>query len=400
MIYRYTSWSIFFLGVGYFAIAFIGTNTKKSYTLTQKPGPLINLQDATYFEDLFRYEVAFPIEQTGTVLFDQPKTCVALSSYLFMTNDKGNELYRYHLDGTYKDTIAVQGEGPGEISKLVYGTRIFGNQVAFWDLFQHSIHVYDENGQHQGSLDFRNPRLTSGTWIPQPAAFKWPTPDEIIFSNAQIREHPDAQGAKTSVQRNDSGKITRVALAQPLGKRDKELERKFGESLIYHFETVGDVFWMGNPSYSSISIWNPVTQQSKSLMVQVPESLTLDAYMEIPRDDLKKISMVENWQGSIHRMISLPTVVFAKVGMRGYVPFSAEGKQLLNKRLISRFPRYQTNLDDTMVFIMARKNLKVLEEKVVKSPLIENEEAVLDEDQPCLVFATLKPEVQRLLAQP
>lgn len=187
VIFQALSLLFFLSGLCYFLTAF------KSPT---RPTPQANegrFENIKFFSDLFEYHTAIPLELTDRVVFDKPKILKKVNNGFFLTNDKGDELYRYHLDGTFDRTVAVKGSGPGEIGLLAYGTRIFDQQIAFWDLFQHSLHVFSEQGNWQFSLNFYNQELTDGTWLPTGVAFKWPSPETLVFSNISVKSRHDVQ---------------------------------------------------------------------------------------------------------------------------------------------------------------------------------------------------------------
>nr|WP_243435864.1 6-bladed beta-propeller [Acanthopleuribacter pedis] len=348
------------------------------------------LSEVRFFDQLLDFHTAIPLEQNDVALFENASLLKSVPDGYFLTNDKGDELYRYHLDGTFDKVVARKGEGPGEISQLSYATLIFDNQIAFWDVYRHSIFVFSLDGTHRFTLNFRTKQLTGLNWLPSGEAFYWNTREEIIFSNIQVRDNEAAQSARVQVIWGDDHRVERLELIQVLGERNLEYERKFSRSGIRHFERVGQVDWLGSPYFSSITLLDYHLNQAKEIAIQVPEPLTMKDYEGLTFDDRRKIHYLINYNGTIHGIIPHPKFVFVKVGFRGYVPFSRDGRQLLKRRLYTRITRYQDFNGEALVYTSSKQMVTKIEEWTHQPLLSAEDRLIADEDHPFLVLASLR----------
>lgn len=350
------------------------------------------LENARYFHDLLDFDMAVPLEQNDIAVFDSARCAVQTRSGFFITDDDGKELYRYHLDGSFDRVLAVKGDGPGELGSLQFGTRMYDNQVGFWDLYKSQIIVFSEEGEYQFSLGFFNPNITRGAWMSPGVAFDWPTPDKLILSNILVRDQPEVQSGVTRVHRDDRGNVTLLELEQPFGLRDLEYESKFLSSVAYNFALVGDAYWFGSTAFSAVSYYNVSENHLERLPVSVPDPLTERDYKELNQSDRKKLHWLRNYNGFIHEMIPHPEMVFVKVGIRGYVPFSPDGHQLLDRRLIGTFSSYKGIYNGTLLFISSKKNVGFVEKKTGVPIIDKKSNMAYDEDHPYVVLARLKLE--------
>ncbi|CAM2009946.1 hypothetical protein [Acanthopleuribacter pedis] len=383
---------LFLTGLIYLCFQLLARQSTKPVASPAPNQQTQKLEELKFFSQLFHFDTTFPLEQRPEILFERAKCAILNSSSIFLTNDSGDELYRYHLDGTFDRVIAIKGEGPGEINRLEYATKIFGNQVAFWDLFRGQIIVFNDKGNHQFSLNVDNPSLTDGAWLPRPAAFHWETAEEIVFSNLQIRDRPNIRSGKAHVVWNEEGKITRLDLKEPIGSRNLEHENKYAPSSIYDLHKIGTKYWVGSPEFSSLQIYDFVTLTENIIPIRVPDPLTQEHYDNLDLSDKKARRWLINYHGYVQEIISLPELQLVKVGMRGYVPFSNDGEQLLERRLISGLSGFKDVHNGTILFITSKRNLRFLENKhsivLIKDP----SHASLDDDHPFGLLARLKPE--------
>lgn len=350
-----------------------------------------HLANIKFDDQLLDFEVAFPLEQTEQALFQLPKVCLLTDNALFVSDDDGKTLFRYHLDGSLDKVVARQGEGPGELGRLAYATRIFANQVAFWDLTRTTIIVFSDQGDYRWEYDFRRSGLISGKAYPAPAAFAWPQKEHLILANIHVQDHADIGAASLRVVWQEDT-IQRIEINQYLSHRNLKHEQKYGAAVVTQLAKVGDYYWLGSAHFSQITRLNPATQHhiAPTTSIHFPDALTPELYQNISSDDRRALFRLHNFNGSIHGLAVFPELVLVKVGALGYVPFDDHGNQLLNRKITSRVTGLRDSHQGTALFITHRRNLSLLREKSnIPIPGANLDDG--DEDQPVAILARLKP---------
>ncbi len=383
---------LFLTGLGFFCFQLTNQNQDREARPSQSKYDMIALDKARFLHELLQFEAALPLEQNDEALFDHPKLAVQTLSGYFIANDDGSELYRYHLNGSLDKVVARKGEGPGELGSLQFGTRIYGDQVGFWDIYKNQIVVFSESGDYQFSLSFLNPALTKGSWHPSGVAFDWSKPEQLTFGNILVRDDPEIRSGIAEVYRDERGQVTFLKLVATFGKRDLAHEAKFMPSSVYNFALIGETFWLGSPEFSTLHCYNLSTNKLDVIPVSVPEPLTTIEYEGVDPSDRKKLHWLTNYNGFIHKIIPHPEMVFVKVGVRGYVPFSPDGKQLLKKRLMSGLSGYQDTYNGTILFTASKRNFSQIESRTGVALIDQKRDMVYDEDHPYVVLARLKLE--------
>lgn len=351
------------------------------------------LSDAKFFNDLFIYEIAIPLEQNSLALFDSPTLALISENGYFIADDNGKMIYRYHLDGSFDRIVARRGQGPGEISNVSFGTRIFDNHLAFYDLHKKQIKVFSSNGDftQEVNLERKNNGTTSILTIGE--AFAWPVPNQIIFSNTYVHNRPEAQSALFQVSWNQKSEISGVSFDRVLSHRNVAHEKKFGTSNIYTLAKVGEKYWLGSPEFSQFTILDPRKHHiSTPTKVQLSDALTPALYEDVSVSDTETLFRLVNMNGTIHDILPLGKIVLVKVGARGYVPFDQDGQQLLERRLLLKWANVRDAHQDMILTITDHRKATALA-KQAGEPLSEPPGNVeVDDDYPYLVLMRLKPE--------
>lgn len=352
-----------------------------------------NLNTVKFDDQLLDFEIAFPLEQTEQALFQLPKVCLMTDDALFLSDDDGKTLFRYHLDGSLDKVVTHQGEGPGEVGRLAYATRIFDNQVAFWDLARSTILVFSAQGDYLWEYDFRRAGLISGKAYPAPAAFAWPEKQRLILGNIHIQGREDIGAASLRVVWQENT-IQRIELDQYLSRRNQKHEQQFGSTVVTQLTEVADHYWLGSADFSQITLLNPTsTGPAPTTKILFPDALTPEHYQKLDPDNRRALFRLRNLNGSIHGFAVFPELVLVKVGALGYVPFDVTGKQLLNRKIMSRVTGLRDTYNGTALFITHRRNVNLLRKKS-KIPIPNDNLGDGDEDQPVAILARLKPAFQ------
>lgn len=382
----------FLSGLSYLCFQVVQNNAKEQDSVALKTLREDSLERVKYFDELLQIDTVFPLQQTEQVIFDNAQCAVQTGSGYFVASDDGSELYRYHLDGSLDRVVAVKGDGPEELGSLHFGTRMYDNQVGFWDVIKNQIIVFSESGEYRFSLNFLNPSLTKGSWVSPGVAFDWPSPDRLVFANIHVRDNREIRAGITRVHRDERGRVKQLELEQTFGLRDVDFEERFHSGAAYHLALIGDSYWLGSTEFSAVSRYQMATQHFDYMPVSVPDPLTTHDYDGLNPSDTKKLHWLRNYNGFVHEMIPFDGVIFVKIGFRGYVPFSSDGQQLLKRRLMSRLNAYHDVYNGVMFFISNKSNLSFLESKTGVSLLDKESNMAYDEDHPYVVLARLKLE--------
>ncbi|CAM2007451.1 hypothetical protein APED_12350 [Acanthopleuribacter pedis] len=351
--------------------------------------------DVTSFIDILEFEDVFPLEQNDHAMFEAPNTVVMTHSGFLMTNDRGTKILRYHRDGGFDRTVAPNGSGPGEVQRIAFGTRIFDNRVAFWDLYKGAILVFEPDGTFVFDLNI-NAKLNPHQMNATGASFAWPEPDTLILGNVTSQKQPDIQAVALKVDWDTPKRVRGVALDRVLSLKDTNHEAIFGSKINTTLTQVGDHFWLGSAHFSSFARLNPYEKGKPTpyQAIKFPQALTPKDYEAIEPTDHKARFTLINSKGTIFNIMAFDHLVFVQVGVMGFVPFDTSGRQLENQRIICRISRLVDTYQGLVMFVTPRKNIGNLE-RLFKVNLFEDSPHDLgDDDQPYVVLMRLRKKFQ------
>ncbi len=351
------------------------------------------LSQVKFLNEIMVFEAVIPLEQNDQVFFDFPTLAMMFGCGYFVSDDSGSTLYRYHADGAFDRVVTRRGHGPGEISYLMFGARIFDNQLAFYDIYKKEIKVFTAAGLFAWKTNLEKHYKGESPIIMTGEAFAWPEPDQLIFSNTFIRDQPEAQAVRFHVLWENNQKIKQLTIERVLSHRNTTHEKKFGTPCLYDLRRVGDKYWLGSQEFSQITMLNPDTPRiTKPTNVRLPDALTPALYEGVSIRDSKTLSRLINMNGTIHDILPLGKIVLVKVGALGYVPFDQTGQQLLERRLLLKWANLRDAHNGLILATTDHRKAKILAERA-GVPLPEPiGNVAVEDDSPYLVLMRLKPE--------
>lgn len=353
-----------------------------------------HISEARSLYDILEFVAVFPLEQPSP-LFEKPRVLVAEDSGFFVANDQGDEIYKYFPDGSFDRTVATKGMGPGEIQFVAFGTRIYDNGIAFWDVHRNTILVFHSDGRFKQEFDV-NALLYPHSATPTGATFAWPEPDTLILGSTRLLDKPEAKTVLMTLERDSKGRVTASTITAVLSTRDIEHEKKFGLPISTVMKPVGARYWLGSDAFSSVAIIDPSARQKPGTFQQIhfPEALTARDYEGLGFRNRREINKLINMKGIIFSIMPLDDLVLVQVGAFGFVPFDTAGRQLAKRRIKSRVIGLKDTYRGTAVFVTSRKNIANLE-RLFKISLFEDSSYDLgDEDQPYAILMRLRDQFQ------
>lgn len=348
-------------------------------------------KDAKNFYNILKIETIHPLEQTKDAIFDNPFVIVMTDSGYFITDDQHTRIYKYFPDGTFDRIVAKKGDGPGEIQRVYFGTRIYDQKIAFWDSIKNSVYVYNQEGDFERELSLGQ-ELRKHRTIPVGPAFAWPTKETFILSNALLLDQPKAQAISLNLEWDEEDNITKISIGHTLNFREVDHEHKFGAKSHTVLTQVGSRFWIGSPYFSNFTIFDTHKPQDSlvSQKILFPEALTPKDFKDVSFDDKKTRFRLNNLKGSGFNIIPFGSLVFVQVGALGFVPFDKNGHQIFEKRFASPLTGLRDTYKETAVFISSRKGLEKIERLLKINLLEESPHDTGDEDQPYIVLMRLR----------
>ncbi|CAM2010352.1 6-bladed beta-propeller [Acanthopleuribacter pedis] len=350
------------------------------------------LSHIKWLDDLFEFHSAFSMELTDETLFEYPKVTLRTESGYFVTNDKGDTLFRHHLDGRFDRIVARAGMGPEEILHVNFATHIYNNLVAFYDYHRSRILVYNESGDFQHAIElYRNTIEGKHPHMLGPG-FAWPHEDYLILANVRYPTEPDIQGALFHVNRTQKGKVTSLSPIKKFTGRPTAVELEFGPTVISNFVKVGKHFWLGSPYFSQITIWDKDKEgnNTKEKPIDISNPLTLSDYEEYKKGKGESMMYLTNHKGTIHNMMVLPKMVLVKVGAMGWVPFDLHGRQLARHKILPRIAPIKSTYADFAVAVAPRQHLEKLQTYLKECFIRSSDHDTQDPDEPMMVLLRLR----------
>ncbi|CAM2010153.1 hypothetical protein [Acanthopleuribacter pedis] len=364
----------------------------RSPTTTPKPPNAATFKDARFITDIFPFQVAFSLEQNNEILFENPKVALMTETGYFVSNDKGDRLVRYHLDGSYDRTVAVAGEGPGELGRLSFATKIFDGHVGFYDIGRSQILAYSEKGDYLWSLNLRSLQLENQTVLAVGSAFAWPKRDALLLTNVHHPNKPETQGVKCRVSWRSPNQISELTPLAWINNRPIEFEKKFGYGVVDQLAVLGNVYWVGCnflPEFAMIDDQNE-PRLLRTQKITTPRALTKEHYSDLDASDRRALMRLRNLNGTIHKMLVFDQTVWIKVGAIGWVPFDHQGNQLSKNRIKSRIGRFMDARGDTAMVIALRRHVEQWASFFDESFSTASDHDDADPDQPMILLMRLK----------